>query len=84
MSERQNMGKQLLRFPQIPVLLFWICAVGSMPLEAQGPQDQKNVEEIPDIKVDVSLVTMDVTVIPLFAATCSKISFENPRNFQDS
>lgn len=58
------MRRHVPGFLPVLLLLFWICIAGSMLLEAQGPQDQQTVEEIPKIKVDVSLVTMDLTVIP--------------------
>jgi Ca-activated chloride channel homolog len=58
------MGKHLLRFSRIPLYLFWICTAGSMALEAQEPPDQNTIQEIPKIKADVSLVTIDAGIIP--------------------
>jgi|WetSurSiteA1Bulk_404760.scaffolds.fasta_scaffold10509_2 Ca-activated chloride channel homolog len=58
------MRRHVPRVSQVLLLLFWIFVAGSLLLEAQGPQNQQTVEEISRIKVDVSLVTMDITVIP--------------------
>jgi Ca-activated chloride channel homolog len=73
-GERSGMGKHLFRFSRIPLFLFWICAAGSMVLEAQEPQDPNAAQEISKIKADVSLVTMDVGVIP---ATSREFSAED-------
>jgi hypothetical protein len=62
-------------FSRILFLLFCICTTGSALLEAQGPHDQETVDGIPKIRVDVPLVTMDVTVIPAVSRNLSAEDF---------
>jgi VWFA-related protein len=58
------MRRDVPRFSLVLLLLFWIFIADSLLLEAQELQDQQTVGEIPRIKVDVSLVTVDLTVVP--------------------